>query len=86
MEEVSSFLTLVQASAHQISINMGYLSVTFITSLIVYLTYFNIALIEAKDISAATVNENNVQKIPSMWLKAMPVRRFYKPAYPGEKL
>ena len=56
MDEVSSFLALVKTSAQLTSVNMGYLSVTFITSLIVYLTYYNIALVEAKDNSAPTVN------------------------------
>ena len=65
---------------------MGYLSVTCITSLILYFTYYNIALVEAKDVSLPSVSapDNNLQKISSMWLKAMPVRRFFKPAYPGE--
>lgn len=65
---------------------MGYLSVTVVTSFVVYLAYYtiifgNVALVEAKtDNAAPAVQPNNeLPKLTNLWFKALPQRRFKSP-------
>jgi hypothetical protein len=66
---------------------MSYLSLSVITSFIVYLAYYTIILgcaVEAKtdNPSPITQQNNEIPKLPSLWFKGIPVRRFKALGYP----
>lgn len=65
---------------------MGYLSVSIVTSFVVYLAYYTIifgSLVDAKtdNSGAAPIAQpnNEIPKLSNLWFKALPQRRFKNP-------